>query len=94
MRRHLLAAAALAGAAASASPAVAQAPQKVSKSGPASGAGRAGSETGAFVVRLGADTTAVERWTRTTTASGARLEGDVVNRTPIVRVTHYVVDLD
>src|SRR5688572_21613951 len=91
MRRHLLAAAALAGAAVSAPPAHAQAPQKVSKSGPSASAG---SETGAFVVRLGADTTAVERWTRTATANGSRLEGDVVNRTPVARVTHYVVDLD
>lgn len=87
MRRHLLAAALLG--AASASSALAQAPQKVSKDGPA-----AAGETGAFVVRLGADTTAVERWTRTATATGTRLEGDVVNRSPTARVTHYVVDLD
>jgi hypothetical protein len=45
---------------------------------------------GAFVVRLGADTLAVERFTRV----GNRVEGDVVNRSPAVRVTHYVVDLD
>ena len=90
MRRPLLAAAALLGAAASVAPAVAQAPQKVSKSIPTEGA-----TSGAFVVRLGTDTTAVERWTRTPLAGGAsRLEGDVVNRTPYARVTHYVVDLD
>jgi hypothetical protein len=45
---------------------------------------------GAFVVRLGADTLAVERYTRT----ADRLEGDVVTRTPSVRVTHYVATLD
>jgi hypothetical protein len=45
---------------------------------------------GAFVVRLGADTVAVERYTRTAN----RVEGDIVNRSPSVRVTHYVADLD
>jgi hypothetical protein len=45
---------------------------------------------GAFVVRLGSDTLAVERYTRV----GDRVEGDVVNRAPSVRVTHYVVELD
>lgn len=45
---------------------------------------------GAFIVRLGADTIAVERYTRTAN----RVEGDIVNRSPGVRVTHYVVDLD
>jgi hypothetical protein len=44
-------------------------------------------ETGAFLVRLGADTIAVERFTRTTD----RLEGDIVLRTPNTRVAHYVV---
>jgi hypothetical protein len=78
------------GAAASAAPALAQAPQKVSKGTPAPATG----ETGAFVVRLGADTTAVERRTRTATATGTRIEGDVVNRSPVARVSHYVVDLD
>ena len=47
-------------------------------------------ETGAFVVQLGTDTIAVERWTR----AGARVEGDVFNRGPTPRVTHYVVTLD
>jgi hypothetical protein len=88
MRRSLLAAA-LAGAA-SAPLLGAQAPQKVTKSA----AAPAGAETGAFVVRLGTDTTAVERWTRTPAGSGARVEGDVFNRAPVARVTHYVVDLD
>jgi hypothetical protein len=90
MRRSVLAAAALLGAATSAPRLGAQAPQKVSKSLPAGAA----SESGAFVVRLGADTTAVERWTRTAVANGTRLEGDVVNRAPIARTTHYVLDLD
>jgi len=58
-------------------------PPKVTKSG-APGAGAA------FVVRLGSDTLAVERYTRT----GNRVEGDIVNRSPVVRVTHYVADLD
>lgn len=43
---------------------------------------------GAFVIRLGSDTTAVERFTRTAT----RLEGDVVSRAPRTTVRHYVVD--
>jgi hypothetical protein len=46
--------------------------------------------SGAFVVRLGADTLAVERYTRT----GNRVEGEIVNRTPTLRVTRYVVELD
>ncbi len=46
-------------------------------------------ETGAFIVRLGADTVAVERFTRT----ADRLEGDVVVRTPSTRIVHYVVTL-
>jgi hypothetical protein len=47
-----------------------------------------GPETGAFVVRLGDDTVAIERYTLT----ADRLEGDVVNRGP-ARVAHYVVAL-
>ena len=47
-------------------------------------------ETAAFVVQLGSDTIAVERWTR----AGGRVEGDVFNRGPTPRVTHYVVTLD
>lgn len=102
--RRTLAAAALVGAASSAAPSAAplahaQAPQKVTKTvgtaaGTAAGSAAGAAETGAFLVRLGSDTTAVERWTRTSTGSGARVEGDVVNRAPVARVTHYVVDLD
>jgi hypothetical protein len=44
--------------------------------------------SGAFVIRLGNDTTAVERYTRT----AARLEGDVVARAPRTTVRHYVID--
>ncbi len=46
-------------------------------------------ERGAFVVRLGNDTVAVERFARTDT----RLEGDVVSRTPRTTITHYVATL-
>jgi hypothetical protein len=54
-------------------------------------AARAAADAGAFVVRLGTDTVAVERFTRT----GDRVEGDVFNRTGAApRVTHYVVTLD
>jgi DUF2911 family protein len=49
----------------------------------------AGPETGAFIVRLGADTVAIERFTRT----ADRLEGDMIARTPNTRVGHYVVIL-
>ena len=72
----------------------AQAPQKVTKSVPAASRGTAATETAAFVGRLGADTTSAERWTRTLAPSGGRLEGDLFNRAPVARVTHYVVDLD
>lgn len=48
-----------------------------------------GQKPAGFVVRLGSDTIAMERYTRTAT----RLEGDVVNRVPRTRVTHYVADL-
>jgi hypothetical protein len=48
-----------------------------------------GPETGAFVVRLGTDTVAVERFTR----AADRLEGDLVVRTPSTRIIHYVVTL-
>jgi hypothetical protein len=48
-----------------------------------------GPETGAFIVRLGADTVAVERFTRT----ADRLEGDMIIRTPNTRIGHYVVML-
>ncbi|MGH7704079.1 MAG: DUF2911 domain-containing protein, partial [Gemmatimonadales bacterium] len=49
----------------------------------------ANSERAAFVVRLGADTLAVERYTRT---SGA-LEGDLVSRVPKTRLVHYSATL-
>ncbi len=45
--------------------------------------------SGAFVSTLGNDTIAVERYTR----SGEKLEGDLLYRTPRVRVVHYVADL-
>jgi hypothetical protein len=48
-----------------------------------------GPETGAFIVRLGADTVTVERFTRTV----GRLEGDMIVRTPNTRIAHYVVTL-
>ena len=79
MSRSLPLAIALAAAGASA------AAQPVRKDPPA-----AGSETAAFVVQLGSDTIAVERFTRT----GNRVEGDVFNRGPTPRVTHYVLTLD
>jgi hypothetical protein len=54
----------------------------------ASGVTVTGPETGAFIVRLGNDTVAVERYTRT----ADRLEGDIVSRSP-ARIAHYVVAL-
>src|SRR5437016_10760417 len=42
-----------------------------------------------IVTRLGVDTVAVERYTRT----GNKLEGDLVLRHPRVRTIHYVADL-
>lgn len=53
---------------------------------PAGGGAPAGA---AFVVMLGADTVAVERFTRT----AARLEGERVVRFPRTSVTHYVATL-
>jgi hypothetical protein len=49
-----------------------------------------GTERGAFVVTLGADTVSAERFTRT----ASRLEGDVFQRAPMPRVTHYTIALD
>ena len=46
----------------------------------------AGSDRGAFVVRLGADTIAVERYTRTAN----RIEGEEAMRTPATALRHYV----
>ena len=48
-----------------------------------------GPETGGFIVRLGADTVAVERFTRT----ADRLEGDMIIRSPNTRIGHYVIML-
>src|SRR5687767_11071926 len=45
--------------------------------------------TGAYVVKLGRDTVAVERFTRT----ADRLEGDLAIRTGGLRTTHYVMHL-
>jgi hypothetical protein len=45
--------------------------------------------TGAFVTRLGVDTVAVERYTR----SPGKLEGDLLMRNPRARVFHYVADI-
>lgn len=56
----------------------------------ASGATAGGSATGAFVVRLGTDTTVVERYVRTPT----RLESWSVNRMPATVRRHYVLTLD
>jgi hypothetical protein len=47
------------------------------------------SEHGAFITRLGDDTLAVERFTRT----GNRLEGDRVARAPRTALLHYVATL-
>ncbi len=46
-------------------------------------------ERGGFIVRLGVDTVAIERFARTRT----RLEGDVVTRSPRTRIVHYVATL-
>lgn len=57
---------------------------------PASLAAQQGAvEQGVFVVRLGTDTIAVERFTR----QGPALEGDLLTRTPVARLTHYVMAL-
>ena len=45
---------------------------------------------GAFIVRLGTDTVAVEQFAK----SSDKLEGDVVLRSPTTRVIHYVATLD
>ena len=46
-------------------------------------------ERGGFIVRLGNDTVAVERFSRTRT----QLEGDVVSRSPRTTIVHYVATL-
>jgi Protein of unknown function (DUF2911) len=45
--------------------------------------------SGAFVTRLGTDTVAVERYSR----SGDKLVGDLLLRNPRARIFHYVADL-
>ncbi len=47
-------------------------------------------QTGAFVVRLGTDTIAVERFQRT----GDRIEGTVVRHTPATNVVRYTITLN
>ena len=47
-------------------------------------------DSGALIVRLGTDTIAAERWVR----AGDRMEGELVNRAPSVRVTRYTATLD
>ena len=44
-------------------------------------------ETGAFVVRLGNDTIALEQYTRV----GNRIEGDLLSRVPATRLFHWVI---
>jgi hypothetical protein len=50
----------------------------------------AAADTGYFVIQLGSDTTAVERYTRTS----SRIEVDQVGRAPRVTLRHYTYDLD
>ena len=47
-------------------------------------------QAGAFVVRLGTDTIAVERFQRT----GDRINGTVVRHTPATNVVHYAITLN
>ena len=68
----------------------AQPGKKVTRTTTTTTAAAPGPERGAFVVTLGTDTVAAERYTRT----AARLEGDVFQRAPSPRVTHYAITLD
>ena len=54
------------------------------------GAAHAVADTGYFVVKLGADTTSVERYTR----SSSRIDVDQVGRAPRVTLRHYTYNLD
>jgi len=45
-------------------------------------------QSGAFVIRLGRDTSAVEKYTRTAT----RIEGDAIGRAPRTVQRHYTID--
>jgi hypothetical protein len=56
---------------------------------PAAAAAQGTSETAAFIVRLGTDTLAVERFTR----SASTLVGDLVLRSPRTRTVHYQAEL-
>ncbi len=56
---------------------------------PASLAAQGKAEHAAFVVTLGTDTIAVERFSRTAT----RLEGHIIGRVPRARISHYIVTL-
>ena len=52
-------------------------------------------QTGAFVVRLGTDTIAVERFQRTVDGQArVRIEGTVVRHTPLTNVVHYTITLN
>ena len=85
MRRLLsLSAALIATAACATSPAATRAPTPA----PAAAAAPA-AEQGAFIVRLGNDTIAVERYTR----DGSRIEGDEAVRTPATALRHYAATL-
>ncbi|HET7456755.1 MAG TPA: DUF2911 domain-containing protein [Gemmatimonadaceae bacterium] len=57
---------------------------------PAPAASAAAAERGAFVVRLGSDTIAVERYTR----DANRIEGDEAVRVPATALRHYVATLN
>src|SRR5437762_6605795 len=48
-----------------------------------------GSAPAYIVTRLGVDTVAIERYTRT----NGKLEGDLLQRYPRVRTIHYIADL-
>jgi hypothetical protein len=53
-------------------------------------AAHAAADTGNFVIKLGTDTTAVERYTRTS----SRIEVDQVGRAPRVTLRHYTYNFD
>ncbi|MGH7631334.1 MAG: DUF2911 domain-containing protein [Gemmatimonadales bacterium] len=57
---------------------------------PAAALAQAGPERGGFIVRMGSDTLAVERFTRTAT----QLEGEVVSRVPAARAVRYTAALN
>ena len=57
---------------------------------PAAALAQAGPEQGGFIVRMGSDTLAVERFTRSPT----QLEGEVVSLVPMARVVRYTASLN